>query len=122
MLLFGVIRPRGAGLRPGVACVGVFARVGVLARVTGVVVRAILLAGGGRLNVEGELALEFSRVEGGLVESLGVFSFRTETGRREEGDAALSARRASGVGRDGSALRTNGKTVLEVATSLCART
>lgn len=122
VLLLGVIRPRGAGLRPGVACVGVFARVGVLARVTGVVVRVVLLAGGGRLKVDGELALELSLVEGGLVESLGVANFRTETGRRDVGDAARSGCTDSGAVRDGRAFRTIGEPDFDAATSLCART
>lgn len=125
VLLFGVMRPLGAGLRPpGVDCVGVFARVvGVLARLTGAVVRGVLLDdGGGRLNVDGELALELSLVEGALVESLGVLSFRTETGRRDDGDAALSGCTPSGVGRDGSAFRTIGDPLFDAATSLCART
>lgn len=122
MLLFGVTRPRGAGLRPGVAWVGVFARVGVLERVAGVVVRLVLLAGGGRLNVDGELALELSRVEGGLVESLGVASFRTETGRRDVGDAARSDCSSSAIGRDTRAFLAIDTPDFEAATSLCART
>lgn len=122
VLLFGVTRPRGAGFRPGVACVGVFARVGVLARLTGVVVRVVLLAGAGRLKVDGELALELSRVDGGLFESLELANFRTETGSRDVGDAARSNCSTSAIGRDARAFLTKGAPAFDAATSLCART
>lgn len=80
VLLLEVGSPGGGPFRPAADCVGVLAlEVGVLERAVGVVALDILPFAPGRFAFEGE----FDRVESGLVESPGVFSFRIDSGSFE---------------------------------------
>ena len=123
-LLIGVPRlVGGACFRPPVACdcVGVLARlVGVFARLVGVLSARDVLPFElvpGRLGFDGE----FDRVDSGLVEPVGLASFRTDNGRREDGVNVVLSDKVSAMGRVGAPFRATGGLGFDPAVSLWAR-